>query len=69
MALGLIGSALMARSYMDITMWSAIIGISYGAMLPLYAAFIKDLYGWDVVGSVTGLWTLLCGISCYYHYH
>ncbi len=63
MALGLVGSALMARSYMDVAMWSAIIGTSYGAIWPLYAALVKDLYGWSVVGSITGLWTLLCGIG------
>ncbi|RLF05870.1 MAG: hypothetical protein DRJ60_05075 [Thermoprotei archaeon] len=63
MALGLIGSALRASSFMDIALWSAIIGISYGAVWPLYAALIKDLYGWSVVGSITGLWTLLCGIG------
>lgn len=63
MALGLAGSAIAASSFMDIALWSAVIGVSYGAVWPLYAALIKDIYGWSVVGSITGLWTLLCGIG------
>ena len=63
MAIGLVGSALLARTFIDIALWSIIVGISYGAVWPLYATLIKDLFGWEVVGSVTGLWTLLCGIG------
>ncbi|MEM4653746.1 MAG: MFS transporter, partial [Candidatus Nezhaarchaeales archaeon] len=43
--------------------WNTMAGISYGAVWPLYAALIKDLYDWSIIGSVTGLWTLMCGIG------
>lgn len=63
MVLGLIGSAAMRPSFMEVVSWSVMVGVSYGAIWPLYAALIKDLYGWSVVGSITGLWTLMCGVG------
>ncbi|MDI9619383.1 MAG: MFS transporter [Candidatus Nezhaarchaeota archaeon] len=64
-AIGLLGSALMVRqqNYIDIALWNGVVGIGYGAMWPLYAALVKDIYGWGVMGSITGLWTLLCGVG------
>jgi MFS family permease len=64
-AAGLLGSAVLARprNYFDVALCNAVIGIGYGAMWPLYAALVKDIYCWEVMGSITGLWTLLCGIG------
>jgi MFS family permease len=64
-AAGLLGSAVLARprNYFDVALCNAVIGIGYGAMWPLYAALVKDIYCWGVMGSITGLWTLLCGIG------
>ncbi|MCS7139627.1 MAG: MFS transporter [Candidatus Nezhaarchaeota archaeon] len=63
MAIGLLGSMITIPSFTHIALWSAIIGLSYGAIWPLYAALIKDLYTWSVVGSIMGSWTMMCGIG------
>ena len=63
LAAGLIGSAFFASSFAEIAAWSVIVGVGYSTIWPLYAALVKDLYGWSVAGSITGLWTLLCGIG------
>ncbi|MEM1811841.1 MAG: MFS transporter, partial [Candidatus Nezhaarchaeales archaeon] len=63
MVLGLIGSAIMRPLFIEAILWNTMAGISYGAVWPLYAALIKDLYDWSIIGSVTGLWTLMCGIG------
>jgi MFS family permease len=64
-AAGLLGSAVLARprNYFDVALCNAVVGIGYGAMWPLYAALVKDIYCWGVMGSITGLWTLLCGLG------
>lgn len=62
-ALGMIGTAFASVSFMVMVLWSILVGIGYGGMWPLYAAVSKDLFDWKVVGSVMGLWTLLCGIG------
>jgi len=64
-AVGLLGSAILAcpHNYFSMALFNAVLGIGYGAMWPLYAALVKDIYGWGVMGSITGLWTLLCGIG------
>jgi len=50
-AAGLLGSAVLARprNYFDVALCNTVIGIGYGAMWPLYAALVKDIYYW-------GLW-------------
>lgn len=63
LAVGLVGSAFFSRSFIEIALWSVIVGVGYSTIWPLYAALVKDLYSWDVAGSITGLWTLLCGIG------
>lgn len=63
MVLGLVGSAITRPSLVEVVLWNTMVGVSYGAIWPLYAALVKDLYGWEVVGSVTGLWTLMCGLG------
>lgn len=62
-AAGLIGSAYLSASFTEIAIWSVIVGIGYSSIWPLYAALVKDLYSWEVAGSVTGLWTLFCGVG------
>ena len=62
-AAGLIGSAFFSRSFVEIALWSVIVGVGYSTIWPLYAALVKDLYSWNVAGSITGLWTLLCGVG------
>jgi len=63
LAAGLVGSAFLSRSFIEIAVWSVIVGVGYSTIWPLYAALVKDLYSWDVTGSITGLWTLLCGVG------
>jgi len=47
--LGLLGSTVLAcqHNYFSMALCGAVIGIGYGAVWPLYAAPVKDAYGWD----------------------
>jgi MFS family permease len=63
LAAGLIGSAFFSKSFLEIAAWSVIVGVGYSSIWPLYAALVKDLYSWNVAGSITGFWTLLCGFG------
>ena len=63
LAAGLVGSAFFSKSFLEIAAWSVIVGVGYSSIWPLYAALVKDLYSWNVAGSITGFWTLLCGFG------
>jgi len=60
---GLIGLAFFSTTFVDIALWSAVVGVGYSTIWPLYAALVRDLYSWDIAGSVLGLWTVLCGLG------
>ena len=62
LAAGIIGSVFFSTSFTEIAIWSVSIGLGR-SIVPLYAALVKDLYSWDVAGSISGLWTLLCGVG------
>lgn len=54
---------MVASSVSDLMLSIVLFGVGYGGIWPTYMAFIKDVYDWTVVGSVAGMWTLLCGIG------
>jgi MFS family permease len=62
LAVGFVGSVFFSASFTEIALWSVIIGLGR-SIVPLYAALVKDLYSWDVAGSISGLWTLLGGVG------
>jgi len=62
MVVGLVGSAL-ARSYVSLAAWTAVVGVSYGGVWVLYAALVRDIYRGDRAGGIMGAWTMLGGIG------
>jgi len=62
----IIGSLGMAssRGLLLLTLFTAIFGLGYGALWPLYAAAARDYFPQKVAGSVIGLWTIFLGVGC-----
>lgn len=46
-----------------ITFSTIIIGFSYGSIFPLYAACAFDYFSLEIIGAVTGLWTVCAGVG------
>jgi MFS family permease len=46
-----------------ITLSVIIIGFSYGSIFPLYAACAFDYFSLEIIGVVTGLWTVCAGVG------
>ncbi len=59
----MLGLLLITFSTLSIAIPIIFIGVSYGMIWPLYATLVKDLFEWEVVGSVMGSWTLMCGLG------
>ena len=63
LALGSLGMAF-SQELVFLTLFTAIFGLGYGALWPLYAAASRDYFPKKVAGSVIGLWTLFLGVGC-----
>lgn len=62
LALGSLGMAY-SKGLFHLTLTTALFGLGYGAIWPMYAAAARDYFSRNVAGSVVGLWTLLLGIG------
>lgn len=63
MALGLAGLGFWTPSLVWLIVWTAAVGVSYGATWPLYGALTKDFFEWHHLGTVLGSWTIFFGIG------
>ena len=61
LAAGSLGMAFSTRS--SIVLFTAIFGVGYGSVWPLYAAAAQDYFTKKYAGSVIGLWTVCLGIG------
>lgn len=52
-----------SSSFDLLTVSSAVLGIGYGALWPVYAAAARDFFPAQYAGTVIGLWTLLLGLG------
>jgi len=62
LTLGSLGMAY-SKGLFNLTLTTALFGLGYGAIWPVYAAAARDYFSKNVAGSVVGLWTLLLGIG------
>jgi MFS family permease len=62
LALGSLGMAY-SKGLFSLTLTTAVFGLGYGAIWPVYAAAAQDYFHRNVAGSVVGLWTLYLGIG------
>ncbi len=63
LAIGSLGMAF-SQGLVILTLFTAIFGLGYGALWPLYAAAARDYFHKKAAGSVIGLWTLFLGVGC-----
>ena len=54
---------IMAQNYSPLFAASIVFGVGYGTIWPQYAAFARDQFPEELVGSVIGLWTLFHGLG------
>jgi len=62
LAVGSLGMAYSHGSY-TLSSFTAIFGLGYGAVWPVYAAAAPDYFSKKSAGSVVGLWTLCLGVG------
>jgi predicted MFS family arabinose efflux permease len=62
LALGSLGMAY-SKGLLSLTFTTAVFGLGYGAIWPVYAAAARDYFRRNVAGSVIGLWTLYLGVG------
>ena len=62
LSLGSLGMA-HSKGLFNLTLTTAIFGLGYGAIWPVYAAAARDYFPRNVAGSVIGLWTLFLGVG------
>ena len=62
LALGSLGMAY-SKGLFHLTVTTAVFGLGYGAIWPVYAAAARDYFRRSVAGSVIGLWTLCLGVG------
>lgn len=62
LSLGSLGIAC-SQGLFILTISTAIFGLGYGPIWPVYAAAARDYFPSKVAGSVIGLWTLLLGVG------
>jgi len=48
---------------LTLTSFTALFGLGYGAIWPVYAAAVRDFFQKESAGSVMGMWTLFLGIG------
>ena len=63
LAVGSLGMAFL-KGLIMLTLFTAIFGLGYGALWPLFAAAARDYFPQKVAGSVIGLWTIFLGVGC-----
>jgi MFS family permease len=54
---------LSSSSILGLTLLTVLIGVDLGAKWPLYAAFVKDLFDWEVAGRATALAGFFSGLG------
>jgi len=52
-----------AQGFSVLILFTAIFGIGYGTIWPVYAAAARDFFSKEYAGSVVGLWTLYHGVG------
>ena len=52
-----------AQSFTMLILFTAVFGVGYGTIWPVYAASARDLFSKDYSGSIVGLWTLCHGLG------
>ena len=52
-----------ARGFAMLILFTAVFGVGYGTIWPVYAASARDLFSKDYAGSILGLWTLFHGLG------
>ena len=52
-----------ASGYMVLVVFTAVFGVGYGTIWPVYAACARDLFPEGYAGSILGLWTLCHGLG------
>jgi MFS family permease len=52
-----------AQEFSWLILFTAVFGIGYGTIWPVYAAAARDFFSKEYAGSVVGLWTLYHGIG------
>ena len=52
-----------AQGLMVLTFFTAVFGVGYGTIWPVYAASARDLFSKEYSGSIVGLWTLFHGLG------
>jgi OFA family oxalate/formate antiporter-like MFS transporter len=61
-AVGGLGLAF-AQNFIMLIVFSAVFGVGYGTIWPVYAASARDLFSKDYYGSIVGLWTVCHGLG------
>ena len=52
-----------AQDFIVLILFTAVFGVGYGTIWPVYAASARDLFSKDYSGSIVGLWTLCHGLG------
>jgi MFS family permease len=52
-----------AQGFIVLILFTAVFGVGYGTIWPVYAASARDLFSKDYSGSIVGLWTLYHGLG------
>jgi len=52
-----------AHGFIMLILFTAVFGVGYGTIWPVYAASARDLFAKDYSGSIVGLWTLCHGLG------
>ena len=61
-AIGGLGFAY-AREFVTLIFFTAVFGVGYGTIWPVFAASARDLFSKEYSGSIVGLWTLCHGLG------
>jgi MFS family permease len=51
------------QDFMTLVLFTAVFGVGYGTIWPVYAASSRDLFPKEYGGSIVGLWTLYHGVG------
>jgi sugar phosphate permease len=62
-ALSILGIITSGKSFLGLYLSIGILGISYGAIWPLYGACVGDYFEKEVIGTVFGAWTPFYGLG------
>jgi MFS family permease len=52
-----------AREFVVLILFTAVFGVGYGTIWPVFAASARDLFSKEYAGSIVGLWTLYHGLG------